>query len=155
MARWQDLEREAPEIAEGGRRLIYQYGIGLGYLATVAPDGTPRIHPFCPILEGGGLYGFFVPSPKRKDLYRTGRFGFHAFAAEERDDEFFCSGAARRVTDPEVNERVLAKYRANGGNSGPNEELFELEPERALLALYKPRGAPDYWPPQYFKWRAR
>lgn len=154
MSRWENIERDAPEIAEGGKRLVYQHGIGLGYLATVGPDGTPRVHPFCPIIEGGGLYGFIGPSPKRQDLYRSGRFAIHSFPVEDRDDEFFCSGAARREHNQGVHDRILAKYRADGGNSGPGEELFEFEPERALLARYKPRGEPDNWPPNYLKWFA-
>ncbi|MCK9517658.1 MAG: hypothetical protein M0R74_01330 [Dehalococcoidia bacterium] len=154
MARWQDIERAAPAVAEGGQQLLYQFGIGLGYLATVGPDGTPRVHPFCPIIEGGGLYGFIVPSPKRRDLYRSGRFAIHSFPMEDRDDEFFCSGAAQRELDASTNERVLAKYRADGGDSSPGEELFEFEPERALLARYKARGEPDNWPPDYLRWMA-
>ena len=55
LARWVDFEAAAPELAAAGRGLLYQHGIGLGYLATIRPNGGPRIHPFCPILAAGGL----------------------------------------------------------------------------------------------------
>jgi hypothetical protein len=35
-------------MAEGGSAFIYQYGVGLGFPATVRPDGGPRVHAFTP-----------------------------------------------------------------------------------------------------------
>ncbi|MGE5597038.1 MAG: hypothetical protein ACM3S1_13520 [Hyphomicrobiales bacterium] len=154
MATWEQFEAQAPGVAAGGRKLIYQFGIGLGYLATNRPDGGIRIHPFCPVLEGGHLYGFIVPSPKRNDLLRDGRYAFHTFAAEDRDDEFFCSGAARHIDDEATWARALTKYQADGGNAVAAELLFEFELDRAMLATYKPRSEGDTWPPQYRTWRA-
>ena len=149
MARWQEFENQAPEIAEGGRALIYQHGIGLGYLATVRKDGGPRIHPFCPSIAVGGLYGLLGPSPKRRDLARDPRAAIHAFPAEEVDDEFYLAVRARREPDAAICEAVTAVYRATGGNTSDDELLFEFDIERALLATYKHRGD---WPPLYRKW---
>ncbi len=89
----------APDLAESGRGLLYQYGIGLGSLATVRPDGGPRLHPFCPVIAEGGLFAFIVPSPKRADLLRDGRYAIHAFPPEDVDDEFLAMGCGppRRV----------------------------------------------------------
>jgi len=84
MARWQTLETEAPEIARGGRALLYQYGPGLAYLATVRSGHGLRIHPFCPVVTDGGIYGRIIDSPKRQDLLRDGRFALHAFSPEDR-----------------------------------------------------------------------
>lgn len=56
MARWADLELALPDMAAHGQRLIYQYGVGLGYLATVRKDGGPRLHPMCPLIVDGGLW---------------------------------------------------------------------------------------------------
>ncbi len=149
MARWQEFEQQAPEIAAGGRALIYQYGIGLGFLATVRKDGGPRVHPFCPIIAVGGLYGLLVPSPKRHDLARDPRAAIHALSPEEVDDEFYLAVKARREPDAAVREAVAEVYRATGGNTNDTELLFEFDIERALLATYKHRGD---WPPLYRKW---
>ena len=149
MARWSDLEREAPDVAAHGRRLLYQFGLGLGFLATVRKDGGPRLHPFCPILAEGGLWGFIAPSPKRGDLRRDGRFAVHSFPPEEVDDEFYVQGRAVEVTDPTTIAAVRAAYTAP--IQTPDEVLFELQPERALLALYPSR---PFWPPTYTRWAA-
>jgi len=155
MATWSEFERSAPVMAAAGRNLIYQFGPGLGYLATVRKDGGPRVHPFCPVIHDGGLYGLIGPSPKRFDLLRDGRYALHSFAAAETDDEFFVTGTARRVDDPARRAAVLTTYLATGATSSGDEIFFEFDLERALLSTYKPRGDPGYWPPTYTKWRAR
>jgi hypothetical protein len=48
MAIWNDLERESPELAATGRRLLTRSGIGEALLATVRGDAAPRIHPATP-----------------------------------------------------------------------------------------------------------
>ena len=149
MARWSDLEREAPELAAGGARLLTQFGLGLGFLATVRADGGPRLHPFCPLLTDGSLWGFIGDSPKLYDLRRDGRFAIHSFPSPERDDEFYAHGRAVEITDDEVIARVRAAYQAP--IQSEDETLFELTLDRALLALYGPRPS---WPPEYTRWRA-
>jgi len=149
MARWADLEAEAPELAAGGAKLLYQYGLGLGFLATVRADGGPRLHPFCPILTDGGLWGFIGDSPKLRDLRRDGRYAVHSFPATDRDDEFYAHGRAVEVTDPEQIARVRAAYKAPIQEG--DDALFELHLERALLATYGRRLS---WPPVYTRWAA-
>src|SRR5262245_36885516 len=39
MKRWSEFAAEAPDMAEAGRALLYQFRVGLGYLATVRRDG--------------------------------------------------------------------------------------------------------------------
>ena len=144
---WGEFARAASALAEAGRALLYQYGTGLGYLATVSRDGAPRIHPVCPILTDDRLFVFVVPSPKRDDLHRDGRYALHAFAAVETDDEFVVTGIARPVDDPAA--RAAAK--AAWGKPVPDDhELFELLVERARHAKYKGHGD---WPPVYTRWR--
>jgi hypothetical protein len=92
MANWREFEVVAPELAAKGRTLIYQFAIGLGYLATVRRDGGPRVHPICPIVYESGLYGLIGPSPKRRDLLRDGRYAIHSFPSPEQDDEFYLTG---------------------------------------------------------------
>ena len=154
MARWQTLETAAPEIAQGGRALLYQHGPGLAYLATVRADGGLRIHPFCPVVTDGGIYGLNGDSPKRGDLARDGRYAIHAFPKEDGDDEFMLAGTARRIEDAAVIARVSDVYHAAGATSSGEEWTFEFDIDRALLSLYNPRGVDPQWPPRYLKWRA-
>ena len=46
---WGGFSLERPDLAEAGRGLLYQFGVGLAFLATVRRDGGPRVHPMCPI----------------------------------------------------------------------------------------------------------
>ena len=79
MKRWSEFAAEQPDMAEAGRALIYQFRVGLGYLATVRKDGGPRVHPVCPVIAHDGLYVFIGNhSPKVHDLLRDGRFALHA-----------------------------------------------------------------------------
>jgi hypothetical protein len=154
MRRWGDFANQAPEIAEAGRALLYQFGPGLAYLATVRADGGPRLHPVCVNLVDGGLYTLVVPSPKRQDLLRDGRFALHSFASATVDDEFFLAGRAIHQESPSLIARVRAAQQATGATTSDTEELFEYYLERALYSRYKPRGEPNNWPPAYLKWAA-
>jgi hypothetical protein len=152
-ARWAEFEAAMPEMAADGRALLYQHGPGLAYLATVRPDGGPRLHPICPVIVDGGLYAFIGHSPKRRDLLRDGRYALHTFPKRDGDDEFYLTGRVARVDDPAVIARVDADYRAQGTTHGDDDEPFEFLIERALHAAYKAQGAAG-WPPDYSRWRA-
>ena len=155
MASWAEFEAQAPELARRGRELLYQFRVPLGYLATVRADGGPRVHPFCPILHEGRLYGLIGPSPKQRDLARDGRFAIHSFPVPDRDDEVYLTGRAARRDEPVLERAVRATYRATGGGSDGIEALFEFDLAHALLSTYKKRGEPDNWPPRYERWHAR
>lgn len=104
MATWADLEREAPEIAEAGKRLLPE----VAFLATVSAKGRPRVHPFCPAIAQGRLWAFVIEeSPKRRDLDSNGQFAIHALPGRE-DEQFYVAGTATRVSDPDRRRVVLA-----------------------------------------------
>ncbi len=152
MKRWDEFAAEMPAMAEAGRALIYQFRVGLGYLATIRKDGGPRVHPVCPVVAAGGLYVFIGnQSPKVHDLRRDGRFALHSFPNPEVDDEFYVSGHAEIVDDQAIRQVVYEAYTATGAFTS-NDTLFELWLERALHAKYGPRPS---WPPVYTKWFVR
>ncbi len=154
MLGWSEFAKQAPELAEAGRVLLYQFGPGLAYLATVRADGGPRLHPVCVNVVGGGLYTLVVPSPKRQDLLRDGRFALHSFASPTVDDEFFLAGRVTHHESPSLVSRIRAAQQATGATTSDTEALFEYHVERALYSRYKPRGEPDSFPPHYLRWRA-
>jgi hypothetical protein len=147
MATWATLEAEAPELA-AGRHLFYQFGVGLGFLATVRQDGGPRLQPICPIIAEGGLYTFLVPSPKCQDLRRDGRYALHSYPPENVDDEFYVTGRATEIADPMIREAVKLAYHARVED---DHVLFALSIERCLHSKYRDRGD---WPPTYTNWAA-
>ena len=118
MATWSTFEAAAPELATAGQRLLYQFGPGLGFLATVRPDGGPRLHPICPVVAEGELWAFILRrSPKCRDLERDGRYALHSFPPVEKDDEFAVTGTGptggrRRRPRPRVDGRPPARRSA-------------------------------------------
>jgi hypothetical protein len=154
VAAWHEFEKASLRLAARGREILYNYGVPLGYLATVRRDGGPRVHPFCPILHNGRLFGLVGPSPKQRDLLRDGRYAIHSFPLPDRDDEFYLTGTAAIREDHALQEAVRAAYLATGGASDGSERLFEFDIEHVLLSTYKKRGEPNNWPPHYEKWHA-
>jgi hypothetical protein len=152
MATWAEFEVAAPQLAAKGRALLYLYGPPLGYLATVRPDGGPRVHPFCPIIAKGGFWAYILRrSPKGADLRRDPRFALHAFSPTDVDDEFFVRGHAE-PTEPTADLKAAIIAAAVPATVGADEEqLFHFLIERVLVATYAHRGQ---WPPSYERWSA-
>ncbi len=99
---WGEFARLAPELAAEGRALLYQFGVGLAFLATTRADGGPRVHPICLLLTDDAAYAFTVPSLKQGDLRRDGRYALHSFPRPDDEDAFFALGSARSVDDPAI-----------------------------------------------------
>jgi hypothetical protein len=128
---WAELVSAAPELAQAGRALLDQFGVGLAFLATVRPDGAPRLHPVCPVISGERLYVLITPtSPKRADLIRDGRYALQTFPQPKPgSDEFYLAGRARLIDEPATRAAVLRDARHMADAS---ETLFELGIERAM-----------------------
>src|SRR3954447_20957139 len=113
---WPEFRALQPALADAGRLQLFQYDIGLGFLATVRPDGGPRVHPICPIVGEDGLFALITPGPKLADLRRDGRYSLHSetCAPPRHDDGFALTGRAVEVieeadgADGSVRSRVVA-----------------------------------------------
>lgn len=138
MKAWSAFADARRDLAEAGRDLLYQVGVGLGFLATTRPDGAPRLHPMCPILHEVGLFAFIIPSPKQGDLRRDGRYVLHSFPCEDSEDAFSCSGKARLVTDAGLRSELSSVFvteREQLAVPAPSAEdaLFEFLVQSCLL----------------------
>ena len=147
---------EQPELAAACHALMYQFGVGLGFLATVRPDGGPRVHPMCPVIADDGLFAFLIPSPKRDDLHRDPRYAMHSFPADENEDAFYVTGTARPVRDaavrPTLQDQFLRERELREAPEGfGDQELFEFDLERCLYTVTRGHGDPD---PRHMTWRA-
>jgi len=155
MITWTDFQRQQPALAEAGREQFYHFGIGLAFLATVRPDGAPRVHPVCPVISDAGLHLLIVAGPKRQDLRRDGRYALHSEACPppRQDDGFALAGRARQVTDAALQQvvrgQVLTERDGNVWPSFEEDAIFELVIERALLTLTQADGqfpaGPTIW----------
>lgn len=150
MRSWSEFATLRPDLSEPGRELLYQVGVGLGFLATTRPDGGPRVHPICPVRHEAGLFAFIIPSPKQRDLLRDGRYALHSFPCEDNEDAFSCSGKARLVTDPGLRSDlgdVFVAERVQLAVPAPSDEdvLFEFLVESCLLTRTSGHGDTDPW----------
>jgi len=153
---WDDFALSQPELAAACRGLMYQYGVGLAFLATVRPDGGPRVHPICPLIAEFGLFAFVVPSPKRGDLHRDGRYAMHSFPADENEDAFSLTGIAQLVDDSELRRALQTQFLGERSLEIPpkgfaEQELFVFELERCLYTVTSGHGDPE---PRHRIWRA-
>ena len=155
MITWTEFARQQPPLADAGRRQLYQFGIGLAFLATIRPDGGPRVHPVCPVISDAGLHLLIVAGPKRQDLRRDGRYALHSETCPppRQDDGFTLTGRVREVTDAAVERvvraRVLTERNGQVWPGFDEEVIFELGIERALLMLTQADGpfpaGPTIW----------
>lgn len=139
MASWADFAAAEPRLASEIKELIHQYGPGLAYLATVRPDGGPRVHQVSPVVTDDGLYCFVMNSPKRRDLDRDGRYALHAFPPEDSNDEAYVSGLARPVMDLVVIGRLAEAVRAR---PEADWRLYEFGVEVAMVARHREATVP-------------
>jgi hypothetical protein len=156
MKTWNEFAALRPDLAEPGRALLYQVGVGLAYLATTRPDGGPRVHPMCPVITARGAFAFIVPSPKQRDLVRDGRYALHSFPCEDNEDAFSCTGRVRPVGDEALRTElgeVFVAERARLGVPMPaaDDALFEFLLEGCLLTRTTGHGDPQ---PAHQVWRA-
>jgi hypothetical protein len=148
MESWAAFARAEPEMAERGRQLLYQRGDGEGFLATVAANGTPRIHPLNVGVKDDRLLVFVQGhSAKARDLEANPHYALHAHQEAAHPDEFMVRGQARLVTDAAVRAAAAAAWFFTVADSYP---LYELLIDHALLGE---RASADDWPPRYRSWR--
>jgi hypothetical protein len=153
---WADFAAARPDLAHAGRDLLYQHGIGLAFLSTVRADGGPRLHPVCPVLIEGRLLAHIIPSRKRDDLDRDGRYALHSFPVPVNEDAFYLTGTASRVADAELAGRASAQFQA--------ERKYPAEPPEFATGIFyeflvghclltRTTGHDD-WTPQHSTWRS-
>jgi hypothetical protein len=120
MIRWSAFAVLRPDLEPVARGMLYQHGLGLGFLATVRTDGGPRVHPICPVLAEN-LYAFIVPGPKLADLRRDGRYALcsETCAPPRHDDNLYLTGMVEELDDALLRERLTAQVLAERGMGDP------------------------------------
>lgn len=131
---WKTLEDQQPDLAAFGKARLHN---NVAYLATIRKDGSPRVHPFTPIIGEGHFFAFMEPtSPKGHDLRRAGQFAVHCSVSDTSGEsgEFFVSGKAKFIEDPDLRAVAvkIAPY-----HPAERYVLFEFEPESVVMTEYK------------------
>ena len=129
---WADFEDEAARLAAFGRSRIEA---GVAWLATVRPDGAPRVHPVSPRVSHGTLIVFMYPtSPKGRDLRRDPRFSLHATVEDSLGGagEFSVSGTAAVVGEEAERARLMG-----GADAAAPYVVFALDVREVLAVTYR------------------
>ncbi len=139
MVSWAEFTASAPRIAERGARL---FSIGVAYIATTAKDGSPRVHPFTPLIGGGRLLAFIgMHTVKYGNLLRDSRYAIHAMIGKD-DEEFMILGHA--VVSDDWATAMQAAIEAREINmTSRNHVPFEFTIGRAHWAVWEGLGTPD------------
>jgi hypothetical protein len=152
MVTWTEFAAVEPDLADVGRSLLFQFKVGLAFLATVRNDGAPRLHPVCPVLSSDRLFVLILPtSPKRHDLLRDGRYALQTFPQPKPgSDEFYVAGKAVGVDDPAIRAAILrdAKHMADA-----SEIAFELWIDHVMYTRWENVLTPQMCS-VHQKWRA-
>ena len=136
---WKTFETQSPELAEYARMRLHNK---VAYLATIRKDGSPRVHPFTPIIGEGHFFVFMEPtSPKGHDLRRDPRFAIHCSVSDESGEsgEVIVMGRAEFIEDAGL--RVTAE-RVSPDKPVARYILFEFHPEAVTTTEYPDGGSP-------------
>jgi hypothetical protein len=130
MTTWTEFRNVRPDLADAGRALLYQFGVG--------------------------LFALLIPSPKLADLRRDGRYALHSFPCPQNEDAFHVTGSAAERDDPDVRRAIDAVFLAEREWSQPppgfrEQTLVEFFVERCLVTRTTGHGDPA---PQHTVWRA-
>lgn len=135
---WKTFASQSPELADFAKVRLHGK---VAYLATIRKGGSPRVHPFTPIIGDGHLFVFMEPtSPKGHDLRRDPRFALHCSVSDTSGEsgEVFISGKARFIEDADL--RAIA-VKVSSYQPAERYILFELEIESATVTEYPESGA--------------
>jgi hypothetical protein len=137
MARWADVEEQAPELAAAAREFFDAFTHKT--LATIRRDGSPRISGSETNFRDGELYvGSMWRSMKALDLLRDPRFALHSGSPDPTagwKGDAKLAGRAEEITDAERVKEV------NGSEVGKS-HLFRLDiTELVVIRLSEARDA--------------
>ena len=139
MATWAEFASSVPDLAERGARRL---SVGVAYIATTAKDGSPRVHPFTPLIGGGRLLAFIAKhTVKYGNLLRDPRCAIHAVLGTD-DEEFLIVGRAVLSDDWATQMQGAVEARKINMTSR-NHAAFEFMLERAHWAVWEGLGTPE------------
>jgi Pyridoxamine 5'-phosphate oxidase len=131
VATWEAFVLDEPELAAFGWARLDD---GISYLATVRPDGGPRVHPVAPWIAAGHLWVRMFPgSAKVTDLEHDPRYALHTAVADASggEGEFALRGTAELVVD------TALLRAANEGKPEPDRYcVFDLGIDYVMATTY-------------------
>ena len=142
MSNWSDVRAAAPDLAKAVQARFD--ATGLGILASLRRDGSPRISPVEPFFTEELWLGMMDGSRKAADLLRDPRFALHSATADKEVKEGDAKLAGRAV--PAADPESVAAFRRgfkqhtgyDPGESGDPFHLFRVDVTE--ISFLKPGG---------------
>ena len=128
MATWSEVRSEAVELAARVQHRFERYGLGV--LATLRRDGSPRVTGIEPLLADELWLGMMPDSRKGADLRRDGRLALHAASVDKQVTEGDAKVAGRgvEVVDEATKVGFLQAFAERTGVTPPTPfTLFRVE----------------------------
>jgi nitroimidazol reductase NimA-like FMN-containing flavoprotein (pyridoxamine 5'-phosphate oxidase superfamily) len=120
MTSWNDIAADSPDLASLVQARFES--TGLGYLATLRKDGSPRLCGIEPSFQDGELLLGSMPEARKAiDLQRDPRFALHAASIDKevKEGDVKVAGRAVEVLDDEEKLVFLKQFEEANGYAPP------------------------------------
>jgi hypothetical protein len=141
MTSWNDVLRAAPDVAKMAQSRIE--ATGLGFLATLRADGSPRISGIEPSFFDGELWlGMMPDSRKALDLRRDPRLALHNASVDKevKDGDARISGRAVEVLDDAEKARFVHRFEESTGQPVPPGPMHLFKVDVTEVMTLRPAG---------------
>ncbi len=128
MGSWAQVQAAAPDLAGAVAARFDRYGLAI--MATLRPNGWPRLSGIEPVFRAGELWlGMMTGSHKAADLFRDGRVALHAATTDKNvaDGDAKLTGTVRPATADQRAAYLLAMAAAVPQTSDAPEHPEEFE----------------------------
>jgi len=140
MASWSEVTEAAPELAERVKERFQVHGLGV--MATLRADGSPRLSGIEPLFALDELWlGMMDGSRKAADLLRDPRLALHNASEDKQvlNGDAKISGRALVINDEEAFERYNRAFQGETGYSPPPPyHLFKVDVTE--ISFLRPAG---------------
>jgi hypothetical protein len=141
MPSWSQVLDAAPELARDVQARFDAHGLGL--LATLRRDGSPRLSGIEPLFANGELWlGMMENSRKAADLMRDPRFALHSATTDKQvaEGDAKLAGRAVLVSDKETFARYLQTFPQDTGGELPPEPFPLFRADVSEISWLRPAG---------------
>jgi hypothetical protein len=140
MTTWDEISNDAPELAAKVQARFQ--ATGLGFIATLRKDGSPRISGIEPLFADGQLWlGMMDDSLKAHDLLRDPRFALHSASVDKQvtDGDAKLGGRAVAV-DPDAIDPFRKVFAAHTGYEPPPGPFHLFTADVTEMSFLAPAG---------------
>jgi hypothetical protein len=140
MTTWDEITADAPDLAAKVQARFE--ATGLGFIATVRKDGSPRISGIEPLFADGQLWlGMMDGSLKARDLLRDPRFALHSASVDKQvaDGDAKVNGRAL-LASAETTEAFRKLFAAHNGAEPPPGPFHLFTADVTEMSFLLPAG---------------